>query len=117
MSEINEMVSIIVKAADDKKAYDINLLKVSEISSLADYFMICSGNSDVQVKSISDEIEDKMAKNGFELKNREGRNQGRWVLLDYKDVVVHVFHKEEREYYNLDRLWTDAESVDIDKYI
>lgn len=117
MNEINEMVSIILKAGDDKKAFDIKLLKVGKITTIADYFVILSGNSDVQVKAISDEIEDRMAKHGYRLKNKEGRSNGRWILLDFKDVIVHVFHKEDREYYNLDSLWVDAIKEDVNKYI
>lgn len=117
MTDLNEMLSVILKAADDKKSFDINLLEVNKLTSLADYFVICSGNSDVQVKAICDEIEGQMDKLGYHVKNKEGHRQGRWTILDYKDIIVHVFHKEDREFYNLDKLWIDGEKIDIDKFI
>lgn len=100
-------------AAANKKAFDIKILNVSDLSPIADYFIICSANSQVQVKAIADEIEDKMNEKGFVLNHREGYNGARWVLLDYGNVIVHVFHKEEREFYNIERLWADAVAVNV----
>lgn len=116
MKEIDRL-SVILKSADDKKAFDIKLLNVSEITSIANYFVICSGNSDVQVKAIADEIEDKMIENGLKFMQKEGHREGRWVILDYNDIIVHVFHKEERSFYNLDKLWIEGNNIDIDNYI
>ncbi|WP_425446601.1 ribosome silencing factor [Dethiothermospora halolimnae] len=113
----NNKLSIIVKGADDKKAFDIKTLKISGLTSIGDYFVIASGNSDRQVISIANEIEDKMHEAGYEPMNKEGYKTGRWILLDYGDIIVHVFHKEDREFYNLERLWVDAEGIELDDII
>jgi ribosome-associated protein len=97
-----------VKAADDKRAEDIMVLNMKGISLIADYFIICHGNSDKQVQAIAREIREKAEEQGYGLKRMEGFDEARWVLIDIGDVVVHVFHKEERSYYNLERLWGDA---------
>lgn len=103
----------ISSAAANKKANDIKILNVSDISPIADYFVICSGNSTIQVKAIADEIEDKMEEKGYTLKHKEGYHGARWILLDYGNVIAHVFHKEDREFYGIERLWADAEAVNV----
>jgi ribosome-associated protein len=107
MSE-RELLMTAVKAADDKRAEDIMVLNMKGISLIADYFVICHGNSDKQVQAIAREIREKAEEQGYNLKRMEGFDEARWVLIDIGDVVVHVFHKEERSYYNLERLWGDA---------
>lgn len=97
------------EAAADKKAQDIAILDVSKQLVITDYFVICSGNTERQVRTIADSVERRLAE-GFGTKpfRREGEREARWVLLDYVDFVVHVFHLEDREYYDLERLWSDA---------
>jgi ribosome-associated protein len=107
MSE-RELLLTAVKAADDKRAEDIMVLNMRGISLIADYFIICHGNSDKQVQAVAREIREKALEKGYELKRMEGFDEARWVLIDIGDVVVHVFHKDERSYYNLERLWGDA---------
>lgn len=107
MSE-RELLMTAVKAADDKRAEDIMVLNMKGISLIADYFVICHGNSDKQVQAIAREIREKAEEHGYNLRRMEGFDEARWVLIDIGDVVVHVFHKEERSYYNLERLWGDA---------
>jgi ribosome-associated protein len=111
-SEALELVIDAATAASSKKAERIAILDVSEQLVITDHFVICSGNSERQVKTIADEVElvlrEKRARKPF---RREGEQQARWVLLDYVDFVVHVFHKEERDYYDLERLWADATRV------
>ncbi|MGA9226257.1 MAG: ribosome silencing factor [Mesobacillus sp.] len=107
MSE-RELLMTAVKAADDKRAEDIMVLNMKGISLIADYFIICHGNSDKQVQAIAREIREKALEMGHDLKRMEGFDEARWVLIDIGDVVVHVFHREERSYYNLERLWGDA---------
>lgn len=107
------ITGIIEKAAEDKKAEDIKIMNVSEISPITDYFIVCSGDSMVQVKAIADEIEDRMDKAGYTINHREGYNDAKWILLDYNDVIVHIFYKEEREFYNIERLWADAKTVNV----
>lgn len=111
---INDRLKTIVSAADDKKAFDIKVLNISEITSIGDYFVILSGNSQRQVISITDAIEEKMEAAGYKLINKEGYRVGKWVLLDYGDILVHIFYKEDRDFYNLERLWMDAIEVNVD---
>lgn len=97
-----------VKAADDKRAEDIVVLNMQGISLIADYFLICHGNSDKQVQAIARELKDKANEEGYDVKRMEGFDEAKWVLVDLGDVVAHVFHRDERSYYNLERLWGDA---------
>ncbi|GAB4131741.1 MAG: ribosome silencing factor [Ignavibacteriales bacterium] len=97
-----------------KKGFNIKLFNVQKVSSVADYFVICSADSDIQVKAIADEIEDKLGENGIKCFHKEGFESLNWVILDYFDVVIHIFRKSVREYYNLDKLWGDAEITIID---
>ena len=103
----------IVKTLDDKKAQDITLLKTTEITILADYFVICTAGSTTQLKSLSDEIEKVMKDSGETLLRREGHRISDWVLIDYGSVIVHLFLKETREFYSLERLWADAGEIDV----
>lgn len=108
-----ELLLTTVKAADDKRAEDIVALNMKGVSLISDYFVICHGNSDKQVQAIAREIKDKAEENGYEVKRLEGFDEARWVLVDLGDVVAHVFHRDERSYYNLERLWGDAKVEDI----
>lgn len=105
------MVNFAVKAAEDKKASDIIVLDIHEVSIIADYFLLCSGRSSTQVQAIVEHIQDSLQEQGVATLRREGFREGRWVLLDYGDVVVHVFQDAERQFYNLERLWGDAQVV------
>lgn len=112
-----ELLNVAVKAADDKKAENIIILDMKGISLIADYFVICHGNSDKQVQAIAKEIKDKVNEHGYSIKRLEGFDEARWVLVDLGDVIFHVFHREERTYYNLERLWGDAPIVDIESVV
>lgn len=101
------------KAIDDKHGEDIVVLNMQGISLLADYFIIAHGNSDRQVQAIARELQDVAEKKGYEIRRIEGFDAARWVLVDLGDVVAHVFHKDERAYYNLERLWGDAPQLDM----
>jgi len=107
------LLQLAVEAAEDKKAQNIIALDLQGISPVADYYVICHGNSDTQVQSITTEIRKKAEEAGVRVRGVEGFDTARWVLLDIGDVVVHVFHREEREYYNIERLWSDAKSVEF----
>lgn len=109
MSSIENKLSIIKKACEDKKGIDIKVLNIEKLTPIADYFVVVSGNSSTQVMSIADEVQDKMAEIGYLEVIKEGYHSGRWILLDYNDIIVHVFHKEERDYYDLERLWSNTE--------
>ncbi|MEQ2526262.1 ribosome silencing factor [Bacillaceae bacterium CLA-AA-H227] len=104
----NQLLKTAVKAADDKRAEDIVALNMKGISLIADYFVICHGNSDKQVQAIAREIKDKAEENGYDVRRMEGFDEARWILVDLGDVVAHIFHRDERSYYNLERLWGDA---------
>ncbi|MCK4260450.1 MAG: ribosome silencing factor [Halanaerobiales bacterium] len=112
VNEIKELVQVACKAADDKKALDLIALDISKISIISDYFVICSGKTAVQVKAIANEVEDRLEEKGVFPRRVEGKREGIWTLLDYSDFVVHIFRQQEREYYNLERLWADAEHVE-----
>ena len=108
----NQMLQLVVHAAEDKKASDIVLLDLRGICSVTDYFIICHGNSDTQVKAIVTEIRKKIQEAGLYLGAIEGMHRARWVLVDIGDIVVHVFHRDERVYYSLERLLLDAKRMD-----
>lgn len=96
-----------------KKGYDINILEIKKISSIADYFVICSADSDRQVKAIADEVDDRLREQGIKSVHREGYESLSWVILDYFDVMVHIFKSESRTFYNLEKLWGDAPVIRI----
>lgn len=114
MKDIDERVSIITKACYDKKGFNIKILNLKKITPMADYFIIASGNSTIQTVAIADEVEERMEVSGYPLLGKEGYQTGRWILLDFGDIIVHVFHKEDREYYNLEKLWADSEKIKLD---
>ena len=103
-----EMCKAICKAASDKKAHDIVMMDMQGLMISPDYFVICSANTATQVRAIADNIEEELAKDGVAFSHKEGYREGDWVLLDFGDVVVHVFRQEMREYYALEQLWGDA---------
>lgn len=101
------------RAALDHKAIDLAILEVKNLSSFTDYFVISSGNSDRQVQAIASHIEEKLGKQGLRPLGIEGKREGRWVLLDYGDVVMHIFYHPIRDFYDLERLWSDAPRVEL----
>jgi len=111
---VSTLLEVAYKAADDKRAEDIVVLNMKGVSLLADYFIICHANSDRQVQAIAKEMADQAGKSGFDVKRLEGFDSARWVLVDMGDVVAHVFHKDERSFYNLERLWGDAPIISVD---
>lgn len=112
-----QILEIAVRAADSKHAEDIMALDVQEISLLADYFVICSGNSDRQINAIVEDIVEQEQKAQVEIKRVEGKDGGKWVLIDLGDVIVHVFNNSERSFYNLEKLWSDAPLIDIHEWV
>ena len=112
-AEARETALLCVRFALEKKAYDLVAMEVGEITSLADYFVICSGRSDTQVQAIAQSIEENLARMGRRPISREGYTLGQWALLDYADVVVHIFFQPVREFYNLERLWAHAPRLSL----
>ena len=111
---IRDIADHICHFMDDKKARDIVIIDIADRSVVADCFVICSGRSDQQVRSICDAVEEKMEEDdSLPLLRKEGHRDGRWAVLDYGDILVHIFHQEERAHYDLERLWTDGENVTV----
>ncbi|MFD1425611.1 ribosome-associated protein [Kroppenstedtia sanguinis] len=106
-----EIAQVAAAAAEEKKAQHVSILDIRGLSVIADYFVICHGNSQTQVQAIAESIKDKMEQVGSPPRAVEGLSEARWVLIDLGDVVVHVFHKDERDFYDLERLWGDAAQV------
>ena len=112
-----ESAIILAKALDSKKGNEIKVLKTEGLTTLADYFVIATATSSTQIKAMSDACEEAMEKNGESAHHIEGHRGGTWLLLDFSSVVVHVFTDETRKFYDLERLWGDAENVDISAYL
>lgn len=110
--KIKDIMLQMVDAVEDKKAIDVVTLNLEGISLIADYFIICHGNSETQVQAIGASVREKAGELGIRVRGIEGMNTARWVLVDLGDVVVHIFHRDEREFYNLERLWSDAKIVE-----
>ena len=113
MLTAKEVALQVTKALDEKKGIDIKLLRIGDVSSLADYFVICTGSVNTHVKTLCDYAEYTMEQLGEPMLGREGHRGNTWELLDYGSIVVHVFTNEAREFYSLERLWADAEQIDI----
>lgn len=109
------MARIAVSGLEDKKAENIQVIDISTISVLGDYFIIANGNNRNQIQAMADHVEEQLGRAGFEPKQIEGYNTANWVLLDYRDVVIHIFDPDSRSYYDLDRIWRDGTPVDISK--
>ncbi len=110
-----ELLAIAAEAADAKQAEDLVALDVSGPLPFADIFLIASGRNERQVQAIASEVEDKLTEYGAKPLRREGRSEGRWILLDFGDLLVHVFHDEDRMYYSLERLWSDCPAIPLGK--
>ena len=111
-----KMAEIAVKALDRKKASDITAIKIEDITTLADYFVIASASSSTQLKALADEVEYELEQQGVNCHHREGMQSQEWILLDYGDIIVHVFIKDSRAFYNLDKMWSDGEAIDISEW-
>ena len=111
------VAAIAAKALDDKKGVDIRLLETADVTTLADQFLICTGTSNTHVKALCDSVEKALDEAGEPALRREGHRSGTWVLLDYGCLVVHVFTEETRQFYDLERLWSDAKKIDLDTII
>ena len=112
-----EIIAVAVKALDDKKGKDLKVLYTADQTTLADYFILCTGTSNTQVRALAEAVEESLPKAGEEPHHIEGHRGGQWTLLDYSAVVVHVFTEEGRAFYDLERLWSDAKPVDVSQYL
>ncbi len=117
MLNSHAIASLAVKALDDKKARDIQILKTDKVTVLADYFILCTAGSSTHGKTLADEVDKVLSEAGEPPIRREGYRSGGWTLLDFGCVIVHIFSEEMREFYSLDRLWSDAEKLDVEEML
>jgi len=106
-------LSPFINALEDSKAKNIKAIDIHELTTIANHFLIASGTSATHIKSITDKLIEKISENGLKPLRVEGYNHARWILLDYGDVIIHIFHEEDREYYGLERLWQDGKPVEL----
>lgn len=116
MNSIEKTIEIILRACDSKKAYNFVVLDISEASSITDYFIICSGNNEIQTLAIAEGVLEKAAMAGIDFYYTEGLESGRWILLETDGIILHIFHKDERQIYDLESLWLDNNSIDVEQF-
>lgn len=114
--EIREMAGLAIEALEDKKAEDIRVIDIREVSVIADYFIIANGANKSQIQTLSDAVEEKLGRAGYLMKQKEGFRNANWVLLDFGDIIVHIFDKENRLFYDLERIWRDGKNVDVESF-
>ena len=115
LEQSTKMAKLTIEALEEKKAEDIRIIDISEVSVLGDFFIFASGNNRNQLQAMSDEVERILGENGFYVKHIEGYDKANWILLDFGDIIVHLFDKENRLFYNLERIWRDGKEVDLGK--
>ena len=115
MEQAKKMVKTAYQALDEKKGEDIKIINLEGISVLADYFIIANGTNSSQVQALVDNVEEELHKAGYSLKQREGYSNGNWVLLDFGDIIVHIFDRENRLFYDLERIWRDGKGIAFDE--
>lgn len=114
--ELDKIINVAVNALNEKKALNINAIEVGELTVIAEYFIIATATSNTHVRALADSVEEKLTEAGYEPNHIEGKATG-WILLDYNGVVIHIFTRDTRDYYNLDRMWNDGTKVDIDSFL
>ena len=115
MNQSAEMVKIAAKALEDKKAEDIRVIDIREISTIADFFVIANGTNANQLAAMRDAVDEELYKAGSHTKQVEGNQNSTWILMDYNDIIVHIFSKEDRLFYDLERMWTDGKQIDVNQ--
>ena len=110
------MTRLAISALEDKKAEDISIIDITEVSVLADYFLIASGSNRSQIQALTDNVEEKLGRAGYEPKQVEGTRGSNWILMDYGDLIIHVFDEENRLFYDLERIWRDGKRVDLEEF-
>ena len=112
-NKTKDFAVLAVEALEDKKAEDITIIEISEVSVIADYFIIAGGNNKSQIQALSDVVDEKLGRAGLPLKQIEGYNNANWILLDFGDIIVHIFDKENRLFYDLERIWCDGKKIEL----
>lgn len=113
---IKDSVKVVIDALEDKKAENIQIIDISEVSPIADYFIIANGTNKSQIQAMADGVADKLAKEKIFVKQTEGYTGANWILQDFRDIVVHIFDKESRGFYDLERIWRDGKIVSVDEF-
>ncbi len=116
MNKSREMTRLAIQALEDKKGNDIRIIDIQDVSIIADYFIIASGSNRNQVQTMADNVEEVLGRAGFEPRQLEGYGTASWILMDYNDVIIHVFSEEDRLFYDLERIWRDGKTVDTDMF-
>ena len=114
MNHSEEMTKLAIAALEDKKAEDIHVIDIREVSILADYFIIANGTNTNQVQALTDNVDEQLGKAGYHVKQVEGYNTANWILMDYGDIIIHIFDSESRSFYDLERIWKDGKNVTSD---
>lgn len=117
MKQSTEMAKLAIAALEDKKAEDIKIIDISEVSVIADYFIIAGGSNRSQIQALCDNVDEQLTRAGFPSKQKEGYDTANWILLDFGDVIVHIFDKENRLLYDLERIWRDGKEVDVEEFL
>lgn len=117
MNKEMEMTKLAVKVLDEKKAMDIKVIDIHEVSVLADYFIIASGSNQNQVQAMVDNVEEQLGKAGYEPKQIEGTKNSSWILMDYGDLIIHIFDEENRLFYDLERIWRDGKIMETNEFL
>ena len=117
MSEAKQTAKLALEALEDKKAMDVRILDITHVSTLADYFMIASGSNQNQVQAMVDNVEEMLTKAGYEPKQIEGTRNSSWILMDYGDLIIHVFDEENRLFYDLERIWRDGKVLEMEEFL
>lgn len=113
MNNIKDVALEVANVLDEHSGINVSVLDISKLSPMADYFIIATGKNNRHVNALASYVEEKMGKTHFDIRHKEGHREGKWVLLDYSDIVVHIFTEEERYFYNLERIWADANKLDL----
>ena len=116
MGESKNMTKLAVKALQDRKAGDIRVIDIRSVSVIADYFLIASGSNPRQIKALSDSVEETLGRAGYEPRQIEGYNSASWILMDYGDIIIHIFSEESRIFYDLERIWRDGKDIDVSEF-
>ena len=114
--QAEHMASLAIQAMEEKKAEDIKIIDIREVSTIADYFLIASGNNKSQIQTICDEVEERLVRAGYDKKQSEGYDTANWILMDYGDIIVHIFDKQNRLFYDLERIWRDGKEIPKDDF-
>ena len=117
MTTEKQMAQLVCRALDEKKGRDIKVIDIHDVSVIADYFVIASGSNQNQVQAMVDNVEEQLGRAGFEPKQVEGVRNSSWILMDYGDVIVHVFDEENRPFYDLERIWRDGKTLDMEEFL